>query len=320
MTHPTILFSQVREDPSIELYCLNQLTNAKVLLVGSGGCTALSLIANGNVQSIDIIDLNISQLYLIQLKIQLILKLQDLNKILDFYEGKLTKPEYDQIFNSIDLSESCRDYFISHMDLIYQGINQSGVYEQLFKELITSNYDYEQVFSNRNLIQKFGLNAVKHSTITPFSVHFKQIMTKYHNNYTFNNNYFYHQMVYNSYNRNCLPHYLQNLNELRQNLQDVQINYIHADYCEYIRYCNKTYDLIQTSNLTDWMNEEQIDKLLSNISNKINQKNFIVLRKFNGDYDLKHLASQYFKIHYDIPHDTSEFYNEVIVCSKVVTQ
>lgn len=317
MTHPAILFSQVREDPRIELYCLNKLNNPNVLLVGSGGCTALSLIANGNVRTIDIIDLNIGQLYLIQLKIQLILTLQDLNKILDFYEGKLTRYEYDHIFNSLKLEENCKNYFTSHMNLIYQGINQTGVYEQLFKELITSNYDYCKVFSNENLIHKFGINAVKHSTKTPFSEHFKQIMTKYQNNYSINNNYFYHQMVYNSYNRSCLPHYLQTLDRLIQNLRTIEINFIHTDYCDYIKYCQKGYDLIQTSNLTDWMNEDQINELLSDISNKLNQKNYIVLRKFNGDYDLKQLASQYFKINHDIPHDTSEFYNEVIVCSTI---
>jgi len=316
MTPPTILFSQVREDPNIELYCLNHLTNADILLVGSGGCTVLSLIANGNLKTIDIIDLNIGQLYLIQLKIQLILTLQDLNKILDFYEGKLAKHEYDHIFNSLNIEVDCRDYFLTNMDLIYQGINQTGVYEQLFKNLITSNYDYDQVFSNVNLIQKFGFNAVKYSTNTPFSEHFKQIMTIYQNNYTINNNYFYHQMVYNSYNRNCLPHYLQHLDRLIRNLQTVEINFIHTDYRDYIKYCQKGYDLIQTSNLTDWMNEDQINDMLSNISNKLNQKNYVVLRKFNGDYNLNQLVSQYFKINHDIPHDTSEFYNEVIVCSK----
>lgn len=317
MTQPTIMFSQVREDPAIELYCLNKLNNPNVLLVGSGGCTVLSLIANGNVNSIDIIDLNICQLYLIQLKIQLIITLQDLNQILNFFEGKLTKQEYDQLFNSLNLEEDCRNYFISQMNLIYQGINQTGVYELLFKELIDSNYNYEKVFSNENLIHKFGINAVKYSTKIPFSEHFKQIMTKYQNNYTINNNYFYHQMVNNSYNSSCLPHYLQNINGLIKNLQNVQINYIHADYRDYIKYCNKTYDLIQTSNLTDWMSEDQINQLLSDISNKLNHKNYIILRKFNGDYDLNQLASQYFKINNDIQHDTSEFYNEVVVCSMV---
>ena len=44
-----------------------------------------------------------------------------------------------------------------------------------------------------------------------------------------------------------------------------------------------------------------------------------MLRKFNGDYDLEQLASEYFKVQYDIPKDISEFYNEVVVCSKEMT-
>ena len=42
-----LFFAQVREDPRLEIDALGPLQDAKVVVVSSGGCTALSLLAAG---------------------------------------------------------------------------------------------------------------------------------------------------------------------------------------------------------------------------------------------------------------------------------
>ncbi|MEP0833323.1 BtaA family protein [Microcoleus sp. AS-A8] len=70
-----IAFSQVREDPKIELRVIEQLQERqghplRVLLVASGGCMALSLLASSAVAQIEAVDLNPAQLHLVELRRQ----------------------------------------------------------------------------------------------------------------------------------------------------------------------------------------------------------------------------------------------------------
>ena len=74
-----IAFSQVREDPRIELRVIQELAKRqqplRVLLVASGGCTALSLLSHPAISKIEAVDLNPAQLHLIELRRQALLHL-----------------------------------------------------------------------------------------------------------------------------------------------------------------------------------------------------------------------------------------------------
>lgn len=104
----SILFSQVREDPKIELYVNSLISNKKrYLIVGSGGCTLFSLLSVLNEDEdviIDVIDQNINQIFLIKLKLAIITHFNgDVNNILDFFEGNFCKDKYNEIFNLLNL-------------------------------------------------------------------------------------------------------------------------------------------------------------------------------------------------------------------------
>src|SRR5258705_13081323 len=62
-----LFFAQGREDPLLEIEALAPLEDAKVVVVGSGGCTALSLLASGAAH-VTAVDLNSTQNHLIELK------------------------------------------------------------------------------------------------------------------------------------------------------------------------------------------------------------------------------------------------------------
>jgi S-adenosylmethionine-diacylglycerol 3-amino-3-carboxypropyl transferase len=63
-----LYFAQVREDPLLEIEALNPTAGDSLVVVGSGGCTALSLLAAG-AGRVASVDLNRSQNHLIELKL-----------------------------------------------------------------------------------------------------------------------------------------------------------------------------------------------------------------------------------------------------------
>lgn len=62
-----LYFAQVREDPRLELAALGAHLDTPIVIVGSAGCTALSLVAAG-ARDVVAVDLNRSQNHLIELK------------------------------------------------------------------------------------------------------------------------------------------------------------------------------------------------------------------------------------------------------------
>ena len=299
------MFSQVREDPNVEISLHNRLLskNKRYLIVGSGGCTIFSLLSQIDDNTIiDVIDVNVSQLYLIQLKLETICYFNNIDKILDLWEG-----ECKLNLDGLTLSNECKNYFTN--DLLNSGINQNGIFEKLFKELVDSNFDYEKVFDRKYLEEKFGIDSVINSLNHEFYDHFKNILNSYDNDLS---NYFYYQILYNKYNRNYLPSYFNNLTNIIKNKD--KINYINENIYDYIGNNKIKYDLIHTSNITDWMNVNKCNTFVENIYNLLNTEGIVVMRRLNGDYELNKLLDK-FKI-LNIPHDKSNFYNEVIAGQK----
>ena len=63
-----LYFAQVREDPLLEIEALAPTADDTLVVVGSGGCTALSLLAAG-AGRVAAVDLNRTQNHLIELKL-----------------------------------------------------------------------------------------------------------------------------------------------------------------------------------------------------------------------------------------------------------
>src|SRR5689334_742453 len=63
-----LYFAQVREDPLLEIEALEPTADDSIVIVGSGGCTALSLLASG-AGHVTAVDLNRSQNHLVELKL-----------------------------------------------------------------------------------------------------------------------------------------------------------------------------------------------------------------------------------------------------------
>ena len=72
--HDRLFFAQVREDPLLELAALRPGADDHVMVVSSGGCTALSLLAAG-AGRVTAVDLNATQNHLVELKAQAVASL-----------------------------------------------------------------------------------------------------------------------------------------------------------------------------------------------------------------------------------------------------
>ena len=62
-----LYFAQVREDPEVEIEALSPAPDRALVVVSSGGCTALSLLAAG-AGRVTAVDVNVAQNHLVELK------------------------------------------------------------------------------------------------------------------------------------------------------------------------------------------------------------------------------------------------------------
>jgi len=311
-----ILFSQVREDSDVEISVIKKISNSNILTITSGGCTILDLLSQSelSINNIYAIDSNIEQNYLLKLKLLVIHALKNKKDIIDFFEGRYLK--YDDFIDNLN-----DPFWNNNKEYIYNGINISGKFEILFKKYINKNIlDYElttQILSKNNLINIFGENAVVNSLNKEFYDHFYNIFTTYNELYNSpNDNYFYKSIVDGKYSYDCCPKYFNNIHNIIQNSD--KINYINDNIINFIS-LNKNnikFDVINLSNIFDWMDNDNRQNILHNIKKILNNNSYIISRRLNGDYDLKKLMEEHFLFE-SIEYDKSHFYSEVVICKYI---
>jgi S-adenosylmethionine:diacylglycerol 3-amino-3-carboxypropyl transferase len=318
-----MLFAQVREDPLVDLFALSKTgkTDNKILCVTSGGCTIMSLLAKSSetIKNIDAIDLNQNQNYLCELKIAICSFFNDdIYDIIDCYEGNMEKEEYDDLLERLNISEPCKNYWIENKDAIYKGVNQQGRFEQLFRELEESDYDYEKIFNREYLEKIFGKNAVENSKEREFYEHFKKVIETYEKNYLPSQNYFYYQILNDKYPAVSLPPYLESeVSVMDLKVNSSKINYICDNFVNFLKNTqDESYTMINTSNLTDWLSAEKLEEFFINLKRSLCSGGTVVMRRLNGDYKLEDYANKYFEVLTDVPIDRSHFYSEVLVCRR----
>ena len=132
-----LFFAQVREDPRLELEALAPLADARVVVVSSGGCTALSLLAAGT-GHVTAVDLNSTQNHLVELKIAALRRLT-MPEILSFFgvargAGKRRLRTYRTIRPL--LTEGAAEFWDTHEALLGRGALACGVTEQFIGAVV----------------------------------------------------------------------------------------------------------------------------------------------------------------------------------------
>jgi len=129
-----LFFAQVREDPLLEIDALAPESDGTLVVVSSGGCTALSLIAYGAGRVVSV-DSNVTQNHLVELKAQAVRSLEP-DALLGFL-GATPAPKAQRIAEYASLRASLSGdalrYWDSTSGMIARGILNSGVSERFIR-------------------------------------------------------------------------------------------------------------------------------------------------------------------------------------------
>ncbi|MFS0824404.1 DUF3419 family protein [Bacillus sp. 1P02SD] len=155
-----LYFSQIREDSVVEREISKIAKPRKILVIGSGGCTAFSIL-NDSVHQVLCVDINPAQCALIELKKAAIHNFS-LKEFLAFI-GETSCQNRVQMYEAIekDLPAYAREYWQQQSQEIEKGINHCGVNERFYRfigENICRNiYDesvWNELFSAKNLVEQ----------------------------------------------------------------------------------------------------------------------------------------------------------------------
>lgn len=126
-----LFFAQVREDPLLEIEALAPLPGSRVVVVSSGGCTALSLLAAG-AGDVTAVDLNSAQNHLVELKAAALRRLT-MPEIMSFFGvARGTAARRTRTYETIRpfLGERAAAYWDAHQKMLGRGALACGVTEQ----------------------------------------------------------------------------------------------------------------------------------------------------------------------------------------------
>lgn len=352
-----IAFSQVREDPSIELRVIERLSASqrhplRVLLVASGGCTALSLLSSPAIAQIDAVDANLAQLHLVELRRQALIQfsLQEQFHLLGIAQLPITEeiepPDRLMLYTQLrsHLPESTRRYWDNHSEHLAFGVNQVGRFEHLFRELSAQfaaigldplycpgraiahprwRSIFETVFERNKLVNTFGEAAVNYSMDRSFGEHFADMFAQALMRSSPTTNYFLTQVWSDRYasGQSGVPLYLQPAaqNAIRT-LGTERLHLHHGFFIDTLSKLAKThpFDLIQFSNISDWMPVSDLHQMIAIAAQYLNPGGALIGRRLNGDHHLAAIMSQSLSVDEDfnsalLQSDRSFFYREVVV-------
>jgi S-adenosylmethionine-diacylglycerol 3-amino-3-carboxypropyl transferase len=318
-----LYFAQVREDPVLEIEALEAGAEDTIVVVSSGGCTALSLLAAG-AGTVVAVDLNPAQNHLVELKAAAVSRLARAEAIA-FLGGSAESAAgrmrgYGRLRS--DLSAEARGYWDARSREIERGVLTGGVTERFIGTIVTAmrttihppsrilrlldcqSLDaqrafYDQEWNNRRwrLMFKVLLNRrVFRRTYDPaffahvenpsFPDHFHQTFEHGLTNIAIANNYFLHHMLTGSYPRDIdggLPPYLAGVAAERM----AGLRLVDGGYLDYLRTCaDACVDGFALSNICEWLQPAQVDELMGEIVRVARPGARLVFRNFVGWTDV----------------------------------
>ena len=134
-----LFFAQVREDPLLELEALQQQLEGPIVIVSSGGCTALSLVAAG-AGDVVAVDLNRTQNSVVELKAVGVAVLGSRDASAFIGGAPMSGNERLRTYARLraQLGPDARAYWDGHRRAIAKGLLGAGVTERFFTGVIAA--------------------------------------------------------------------------------------------------------------------------------------------------------------------------------------
>ncbi|MFT4415857.1 DUF3419 family protein [Fredinandcohnia humi] len=287
-----IYFSQIREDSLVEREITKDVRPKKIAVIGSGGCTAFSVLGY-EVEQVLCVDLNPAQCALIELKKAGIKYLSRVEYLAFIGEAPCEKRLQIYKYLSDSLSKDALRFWEQHPDYIMQGINHCGVNERFYRfigESILNNvYDktvWNELFKSKSIQEQHAfydnylttpewktaiytlLSKTTHLQFFPaymftnasendFSEYFmaqfeKEVKTKH-----IQSNFFLSQILFSSYlydQEEGMPYYLteEGFEAAKQNSEKL---FISSRSLQEVLRTEKQVDAFYLSNVFDWATE-----------------------------------------------------------------
>ena len=286
MRNNDVQFAVVREDPMVEAE-LVRLTKAKnVLLIASGGCTALTLQALFPDLQITLVDFNPAQLERVREKMSALRDVDTATRDRRFNIGTSDPEGLNQNGNFESLFRGLREFIF---DLVADAADIRALFEEegqlakVSEVLFSSKYwsvAFELYFSDSLLNAMFGPDATQHAETGSYPRYFQQLFEKGLTALNAFDNYFLHHVF--------LGYYLQRPASLPYYLLSPPTDY-HFEMVEgpldQVPELQR-FDLISLSNIMDWMPLAEIAVLIKYLQNEMKSGASLLYRQLNNRTDL----------------------------------
>ncbi len=318
-----VYFCQVREDALVDLAVARLLDKTlKVIMVASGGCTAAALAGTGLLSDLHMVDLNASQLALTKLKLDLLNRTNQEERlnILGYTKNKFTSNDYclDTWLKENNLNHET----FGDRDIINQlGLDFSGRYEQLFSQLRHAlqahqkdldillaldepaqqiNYidhtnlrnalkeAFDKVMALPNLIALFGEAATGNRRIS-FSEHFFERTINILSTQPARTNPYLQSVLLVKGNKRTVSPWI----EMPAPDKMPNLSYLESSMLSTLSQSSIKYDLIHLSNICDWLKEEEAKELLIQCHCKLNSGGMVIIRQLNSSLDIPMLFDKF---------------------------
>lgn len=281
-----VQFAVVREDPMVEAELIRLTRARNVLLVASGGCTALTLQALFPDLHITLFDFNSAQLERVREKMSALRDGDAARRHRRFNIGTNDPSGLNQNGNFESLFRGLRAFIF---DLVADETEISLLFEEkgrlgnVSEVLFSSKYwpvAFDLYFSDSLLNAMFGPDATQHAEAGSYPRYFQTLFEKGLTSVKAFDNYFLHHVF--------LGYYLQRQNSLPYYLLAPSTDY-HFQMVEGTLHQVpelQRFDLISLSNIMDWMPLVEITSIIGHLQSEMKSGASLLYRQLNNYTDL----------------------------------
>ncbi|MBI3560347.1 MAG: DUF3419 family protein [Gammaproteobacteria bacterium] len=317
-----IQFSVVREDPEIEINLIQKFAVNKAVMIGSGGCTALSLLTRFPELDLNLIEPNPWQILLIKAKIR-VLKNGDINnQYKSFGVGAMNADPSSLIEqgNFEALFRGFRRFIYEHIAskneitrLMRTG--SARAWRMIFQHAYWS-VAFDLYFSDSLLSAMFGPTAIQHAPPASYPGYFRAVLQKGLLREDRSKNYFLHHIFLGHYlsEKSALPLYLQTPPPR------LKIAFFQGRAQDFVDYSD--FNFVGLSNIFDWSSRQEVRSLASRLRKELKPEALILYRQLNNKINYRSLFGDRFKwLNADAKqlhqHDRSLFYSSIHIGMKL---
>jgi len=307
----SVLFAVSREDHYVEYDVINRLDPNRMLMIGSGGCIALSIKTTYPDLDLNVIDVNPHQLTHINKKSKAV-QCSDLKEL-----NVHTKDDscLNQAGKFETMFQELRDSFIelvsnkkevlSFFDSDMSDINRSIILEKWTNHNNIST-PFQNVFNDKNINKVFSDEATKHGSPGSYISYMKnKILTGLNKKDSHLNPFLQHIFLGYYQSDNAFP-YMKSKNKLDIPMTEGSILNLDNIY---------SYDVVSLSNIFDW-SSDNIVKTHARYLSQMKKGSAIIIRQINNHKNWIEIFNDYFTEDknfdsYWQEHDRSMFYDHI---------